>query len=121
MASIYEQIGGEAAIQAAVEIFYRKVLSDDRIAHFFDDVDMDHQIAKQKSFLTMVTGGPNQYTGKNMRDAHHHLVERGLDDSHVDAVIQHLGATLSELGVPESIIQQIASAAEGLRDDVLCR
>jgi hemoglobin len=121
MASIYEQIGGEAAIQAAVEIFYRKVLSDDRIARFFDDVDMDHQIAKQKSFLTMVTGGPNAYTGKNMRDAHHRLVERGLDDTHVDAVIQHLGATLSELGVDESIIQQIASAAEGLRDDVLCR
>jgi hemoglobin len=121
MASIYEQIGGEAAIQAAVEIFYRKVLSDDRIAHFFDDVDMDQQIAKQKSFLTMVTGGPNQYTGKNMRDAHQRLVDRGLDDSHVDAVIQHLGATLAELGVPESIIQQIASAAEGLREDVLCR
>lgn len=121
MATIYEQIGGEAAINVAVEIFYRKVLSDDRIAHFFEDVDMDLQIAKQKGFLTMVTGGPNQYTGKNMRDAHRRLVENGLEDSHVDAVIKHLGDTLTELGVDSSLIQQIAGAAEGLRKDILNR
>ena len=30
-ASLYDQIGGEAAVDAAVELFYRKVLSDYRI------------------------------------------------------------------------------------------
>jgi len=40
MTSLYERIGGEAAIDAAVELFYQKVLSDDRIKHFFSDVDM---------------------------------------------------------------------------------
>jgi hemoglobin len=29
-ASLYDQIGGEAAVDAAVELFYRKVLSDHR-------------------------------------------------------------------------------------------
>ncbi|MEJ7607779.1 MAG: group 1 truncated hemoglobin [Bryobacteraceae bacterium] len=59
--SLYEQLGGEAAVDAAVDVFYRKVLSDDRISHFFDNVDMDRQIAKQKGFLTMVLG-PVAYT-----------------------------------------------------------
>lgn len=121
MASIFDQIGGDEAIHAAVEIFYRKVLADDRIAHFFDDVDMDRQMAKQASFLTMVTGGPNSYTGKDMRNAHQHLVARGLDDEHFNAVVEHLGATLAELGVPDSLIQQIAEVALGARDDVLDR
>ena len=40
----------DLALDAAVDVFYRKVLTDDRISHFFDDVDMDRQIAKQKSF-----------------------------------------------------------------------
>ena len=31
--SIYEEIGGAAAVNAAVDIFYRKVLTDDRISH----------------------------------------------------------------------------------------
>ena len=65
--TIYEQIGGAPAVEAAVDIFYRKVLTDDRIGRFFDDVDMDRQSAKQKAFLTMVFGGPANYTGADMR------------------------------------------------------
>ena len=72
--TLYEQLGGEAAVNAAVEIFYRKVLLDDRISAFFDDVDMDRQIAKQKAFLSMAFGGPAAYTGKDMRSAHARLV-----------------------------------------------
>ena len=119
--TLYEQLGGAPAVDAAVDVFYRKVLSDDRVSHFFDDVDMDRQIAKQKSFLTMVFGGPAAYTGKDMRAAHTHLVARGLNDSHVDAVIELLGESLREVGAPESLITQVASIAESARADVLNR
>lgn len=60
---LYEQIGGQPAVDAAVDIFYRKVLSDDRISHFFEGVDMEAQIGKQKAFLTVAFGGPNNYSG----------------------------------------------------------
>ncbi len=119
--SLYEQLGGQAAINAAVDIFYRKMLSDDRVSHFFDDVDMDVQIAKQKGFLTFAFGGPNAYTGKSMREGHKHLIERGLNDTHVDIVIGHLGATLQELGVADELIAQVAGIANSVRDDVLNR
>ncbi len=121
MSTLYERIGGAAAVDQAVDIFYRKVLADDRIKDFFDDVDMDRQIAKQKGFLTMVFGGPNEYTGKDMREGHKHLVARGLNDSHVDAVIELLGGTLQELGVAEADIQEVAVIANSVRDDVLNR
>jgi hemoglobin len=121
MASLYEQIGGEAAVNAAVELFYRKVLADERISHFFDDVDMDEQIEKQKAFLTLAFGGPNNYTGKDLRQGHAHLVARGLDDSHFDAVAEDLGATLQELGVPADLIGQVLDIAESTRKDVLLR
>ncbi|MDZ4290118.1 MAG: hypothetical protein U0984_19280, partial [Prosthecobacter sp.] len=51
-ASIYQQIGGQAAIDAAVEIFYVKVLADERVKYFFDDVSMIKQKRKQKAFLS---------------------------------------------------------------------
>lgn len=108
-------------MNAAVDIFYRKVLSDDRISRFFDGVDMEKQIAKQKAFLTMVFGGPANYTGKDMREGHAHLVSKGLNDSHVDAVIENLGKTLSELGVAPNLIAQVAAIAESVRNDVLSR
>jgi hemoglobin len=121
MSTIYEQLGGAPAIQAAVEDFYRRVLSDSELAPFFEDVDMDKQMAKQGAFLTMVTGGPNNYTGRDMRAAHAHLVARGIGDRHVDLVIKHLGDTLASLGVASELIQQVAAVAESVRNEVLSR
>ena len=112
---------GAGAVDAAVDIFYRKVLSDDSISGFFDTTDMDDQRAKQKSFLTMAFGGPNEYTGKDMREAHAPLVEKGLNDSHFDAVAGHLQATLEELKVPADLIAQVMAIAGSTRDDVLNR
>ncbi len=120
-ASLFARIGGEAAVDAAVDIFYRKVLADDRINDFFEGVDMEKQAAKQKSFLTFAFGGPHHYSGKDMREGHAHLVERGLNDSHFDAVMEHLGATLKELNVPDDLITEAAAIAESTRNDVLGR
>ena len=119
--TLYEQLGGQPAVDAAIDIFYRKVLADDRISRFFDGVDMDKQMAKQKAFLTMVFGGPANYAGKDMRAGHAHLLSMGLNDSHVDAVIENLGATLAELGVAQPLIAKVAALAESVRNDVLSR
>lgn len=115
---LYERLGGEAAVNAAVDIFYTKVLADDRINFFFEHIDMDKQASKQKAFLTMVFGGPSDYNGKDMRSGHAHLA---LTDEHFDAVIENLATTLQELGVGEGEITEIAGIANSVRDDVLNR
>ncbi len=118
-ASLYDRLGGEAAVNAAVDIFYRKVLNDHRINRFFDNSDMDKQIAKQRAFLTMAFGGPNSYTGKDMRTAHAKMVDNGLNEEHFNAVMENLGATLTELKVPPDLIAEAAAIAESTRNDVL--
>lgn len=117
--TLFEQLGGEAAVDAAVDVFYRKVLSDYRINRFFDGADMDTLAAKQKAFLTMAFGGPNNYSGKDMRDAHAKFVKMGLDDSHFDAVVENLAETLIELGVSQELIAQVGAIAETTRADIL--
>ncbi|WP_233258292.1 group 1 truncated hemoglobin [[Phormidium] sp. ETS-05] len=57
MTSLFEKIGGEAAVEAAVDKFYVRVLADDRINYFFDGVDMEQQRKHQKGFLTFAFGG----------------------------------------------------------------
>ena len=119
--ALFDELGGAAAVDKAVDLFYRRMLADDRVARFFEGVDMDRQAAKQKAFLTMVMGGPHNYTGKDMREGHKHLVAQGLNDMHVDVVIEHLGAVLKELGAPDDKIAQVAALANSVRDDVLNR
>ncbi len=119
--SLFDRIGGAAAVEAAVDLFYRKVLSDPLISHFFGSTDMDSQREKQRKFLTMVFGGPNEYTGKDMRAAHAPLIERGLNETHFTAVAGHLKSTLDELGVAPDATSEVMALAGGTADDVLNR
>ncbi len=117
--TLFDKIGGETAVNAAVDIFYRRVLGDDTLAAYFDGVDMDAQHAKQKSFLTMAFGGPNNYTGKDLREAHKGMVARGMNGSHFASVAGHLQATLEELNVPEDLIGEVMAIAGSTKKDVL--
>jgi hemoglobin len=119
--NLYEKIGGEAAVNAAVDLFYCRVLSDDRISDFFAEVDMEYQAVKQKAFLTMAFGGPVNYTGEDMRKGHAHLVEKGLNDRHFDALVENLVEALQEMEIPADLISDVCAVCEGTRRDVLCR
>lgn len=116
--SLYQKIGGKAAIDAAVELFYKKVLADDRVKHFFDDINMNKQRRKQKEFLSAALGGPIPWTGKDLRTAHQDM---NLNETHFNAIAENLKATLEELKVDKSLIDQALAIVATTRDAVLNR
>jgi hemoglobin len=121
MSSLYEELGGQPAVDAAVDIFYRHILADERVNHWFENIDMEKQIAKQKAFMTMAFGGPHNYTGADMRQAHRPLVARGLNDDHFNAIAENLQKALAELDVPQEKIDKVLALVETTRNDVLDR
>jgi len=118
VSNLYERIGGEPAVDKAVELFYDKVIADDRIAGYFDNLDMVAQANKQKKFLTMVFGGPSDYSGLDMRNAHINL---GLGEEHFNAVVENLAQTMRELGVSESDIREVGKIAGSVKNEILNR
>lgn len=114
--SLYEQLGGEEAIRGAVDIFYKKVLADDTVNHFFANTDMDKQRDHQTKFLSFALGGPNKYTGRSMEKAHEGM---NLQPVHFEAIVTHLTDTLKELGVPEEGINAAIEKVGSLRESVL--
>ena len=114
--TLFERIGGTDAVNAAVDIFYEKVLADESISHFFKGMDMRLQISKQKTFLSYAFGAPMEYTGKNMHDAHAHM---DIKEDHFNAVAGHLVATLQELNVPQDLIDEVVAIALSTKDDIV--
>lgn len=117
-ASIYARLGGDAAIDAAVELFYVKVLADDRVNHFFEDVNMNRQKKRQKAFLAAAFGGPVAYEGKDMRAAHRNL---DLVEADFAAIAENLQATLAELEVDKKLQGEIMALVASTKDAVLNR
>jgi hemoglobin len=124
MSTLYEKLGGEAAIDLAVDKFYEKVLADERVQHFFAQTNMQKQKEHQKAFMTYAFGGTQQWSGRTMRNAHQALVEKmGLTDVHFDAIAEDLVATLVELEVPQELIDEVVQivGSPTHRNDVLNR
>lgn len=117
--TLYERLGGEAAITATVGMFYERIMGDASLAPFFADLDMDRQIDKQIAFMTMAFGGPHGYTGRDLRTAHARLVQNGLDETHFGAVAGHLQATLEALKVPDELIKEVMGIVGSTKKEVL--
>jgi hemoglobin len=115
-------VGGDKAMEICTDLFYRKVLQDKLVGVFFQDVDMDRQRLKQKSFLTMAFGGPYRYSGADLRESHKHLVDKyGLSDVHFDRVCEIFKETVAELNIPSDQIQEMMKILEGTRESILNR
>ena len=116
MTSLYERIGGAAAVEQAVDIFYMRVLDDPSLAPFFAGVPMDMQAEKQKRFLTMAFGGPSAYDGQDLRAAHKHMP---LTREHFASVAGHLAATLDAFQVPEAERDEVLAFVESTKADIV--
>ncbi len=119
--TLYEQLGGEPAIVAALDHFYARVLKDPELAPFFDGIDVKAMNEKQKVFLAMAFGGPQAYDGPGLNAVHASARAKGLDDRLFDKFLGHFKATLIDLGVAEPQVSEVMAIAESGRGDVLAR
>jgi len=115
--TLYEKLGGAAAIEKVVDYFYNElVLKDESVNQYFKNTDMDKQIRHQAKFISFALGGPNQYSGKSMAKAHEGM---NLQPEHFDAIVQHLHDALAHFGVSEADIDTALTKVGSLRDDIL--
>jgi hemoglobin len=120
-ATLFDRMGGEPALMAAVDIFYQRLLADPLTRPFFANLNIAAQVKKQVGFMSRAFGGPEEYRGRDLRATHARLVRQGLSDQHFDAVAGHLEATLVELGVAPGLIQEALAVVATTRTEVLNR
>lgn len=98
--------------------FYARVMADDSLRPFFEDLDMDAQSRKMIAFMAHASEGPEEYRGRGLREAHRDLA---LEDSHFDAIATHLRAELQSLDVDDALIARVIALVESTRAEVLNR
>jgi hemoglobin len=116
--SIYDSIGGEAALTAVVDDLYERILADDTLSAFFVGANLNKVKGRQVEFFGQALGGPMVYPGRTMKDVHLGL---GIERAHFERVAEHLVASLAAAGVPEGTIAEIAGVVMPLADDIVAR
>ena len=114
--SLYERLGGAPAIEVVVDELYRRILDDPELVPFFARVNLRSQKGRMRAFVSMATGGPNEYRGRNMQTAH---CRHAIQDHHFDLVAGHLIAALASAGADPVAADELVAAVALLRDDIV--
>ena len=114
--SLYEAIGGRAALTAAVDDFYGRLLTDPVLGPLFPRGAGARHRAYVVTILGEALGGPERYQGPDLVKAHRSL---GISDADFDRTAGHLAATLDDLGVPGHLADHIVGIVAGLRPAIV--
>ena len=116
--TLYESMGGEPALRAALDHFADLVVADDRINFTFAEANM----AKFKQLLfeqlCNVSGGPCKYTGRDMRTAHAKL---NINNAEFNALAEDLYISLGQAGVPYRLQNKLMALLAPMQHDIVRR
>ena len=116
-ASLKEQLGGDEAIQNAVDILTEKLMADPRINYFLFGVSRADQGDKHKSFLTVALRGDNEEAA-SLPDLHKtfaDFLDKGFKDRHFDLLFDHLRDSLKQMDIADELSEAVIKASNTIR------
>jgi hemoglobin len=116
--TLFDKYGGFSSISRIVMDLYDRLLEDDEVGPFFDDVDMARIVDHQTKFLSSLMGGPASYTDKQIEKLHAHLA---IASRHFEQLAVILRETLLDHNVSEEDTETIVAIFTNSRDLVVNR
>jgi len=95
--SLYDRVGGRAAITAVVDDAIENLAADPRINARFGNASIPHLQKNLVDLLCLRSGGPCAYTGANMSAAHEGMHIRSDE---FDALVEDIAKSLDKFKVP---------------------
>ena len=116
MATLYDRLGGIDAIRAFVDEFVCRCAGDDRINGKFARTDIPRLKAMLVDQVCAASGGPCEYTGRDMRQTHTGM---GVTGGEFDALVEDLVATLNQFSVPAAEQGELLGILGPLRPEIV--
>jgi hemoglobin len=114
--TLYDRLGGREGIEAVVDDFYDRLVADEALGPFFEGADMESLRRTQADFLCEAAGGPERYTGPDIREAHAHVP---FEPRHIETAVDHLYASLDAFDVTGEDADAVVNAVAEYESDLL--
>lgn len=114
--TLYDQVGGQTAIQAIVGNLYERILDDASLLPSFAQANLSELLTRQVAFVSGALGGPPDPTQQDLQTDQAHA-DLEIQARQCEAVARHLLASLHWAGVAEEAANRVLAAVNGLRTD----
>ncbi len=117
--SLYARLGGYDAIAAVTDDFVGRLVADKSLTKFFVGHSEDSLKKIRMHVINQLceaTGGPCNYTGRDMKTTHHGL---GITGADWDAAAKHLVETLDKFKVPKAEQDELLAIVSSLKKDIV--
>lgn len=114
--SLYDRLGGRAAIDAVVADFTARQLADDRLNKYYKLTDKPVWRKHLADLICKASGGPCAYSGRAMNRAHARL---NISDDQFNWAAGHLVASLTKFNVPKREQDELVAIVASLKDQVV--
>ena len=120
--SLYDRLGGVYNIAVVVDDLIDRVMGDSRL-NANPRVDEAHHRVSAQGFKFLATemvcwaaGGPQQYSGRSMGDAHRHLM---ITAEEWNAFMDDVQQALDKFGVPQPEQEELKAIVESTRESIV--
>lgn len=112
----YQLLGGKEGLKQIIDYQFEKILIDPELRHFFLSADIKRLKAKIVIYLGGMLGGPDQYEGQDMKNAHKALE---INDRHFFLMKKHLAWGMHKCNINNAIIDKALDVIEKDRNNIL--
>ena len=114
--SLYDQLGGQPAIEKIVDNFIEEISFDPQIVTHFKDTNIDRLRTKLIEKLCNVSGGPCEYTGDSMEQVHHKM---NITEAEFNRTVDLLINAMNKAGVNLRTQNRLLARLAPLREDII--
>jgi hemoglobin len=114
--ALYRALGGQPGITKVVDAALAEIHGDLRINLFFEKTDMADLRRLLIEQICAATGGPCEYTGRSMEEAHSGL---NLTNADFDAFVEDLVHAMDSQKVPKDLQKQLLDLLGPMRPQVV--
>jgi hemoglobin len=114
--TLYQQLGGKSGVERVIDAAMKHIHADPRVAKFFVDTDMREQRKLLVEQLCAASGGPCEYTGRSMEEAHSGL---NLGDGDFEAFVSDIIVAMNEVKLPIDTQRQVLEIYWSMKPQVV--
>ena len=114
----FQGLGGKAGIKKIVAAFIPLIQADPRIKESFTDIDMKNLALRLEEQFCVLSGGPCEYKGKDMKEIHDGL---NITNAQFNALAEDLQVAMDKNGVAPAVQNKLVAKLAPMQKEIVTK